>query len=347
MSERRNQIHISPTSADVARKAGASRTAVSYVLNGVHSDHVSQEMRERILEAARELGYQPHASARALRKGQSEEISMIIDAMITPFGFEILRSMQQQSLRYGYTLVMYQSQGLSREQRREVHLKIFARRPLGIITSPLHFGTEEVELARKMGVPHILFISFQPEPIEGTYTIAFPSQAAGYLAARHLLERGHRHLALIQPEDPIQELACAQRLEGMRQAIAEFEPAAISLDMLPLYLSLSDARRLAETYFTQPDHATGVYAFSDDYALPLISALSSKSMRIPQDIAIVGTDDLPTSEFTLPPLTSIRFDEIDMGKRAIEMLDLLHKGLPLSEAYTRPLVPELIQRAST
>ena len=339
--------HTSPTITDVARRAGVSRTAVSYVLNehGQRNTHVSEEARAKVLQAMQELHFRPDALARALSLGQSEEIVLIMSTALSPFAMDFIASLQQQAFLYGYTPVMYLSQGFSAEQRRELHQTIFARRPIGIICSPLDFTAEDVALAREMGVKHIIFLGFHPEPIEQTSTIVFPSQALGYLAAQHLMARGHRHLALVQPDDAVQEEAFLQRLEGMSAAIAE-DPE-VRLDILPLDRSAASALSLVEASLLDPDRPTGIYAFSDEYAVALLGALTRKEIQVPQEVALVGTDNLPIGEVVWPSLTSMRFDALDIGKRAVDLLHALHHGLPLSEDLTQALVPQLIPREST
>ena len=345
--KRKPASHTSLTITDVARRAGVSRTAVSYVLNenGQRNKHVSDEARAKVLQTVQELNFHPDALARTLSKGQSEEIVLITGRAFDPFTSEFITSLQQQALIYGYTPVMYLSQGFSAEQRRNLHQTIFTRRPIGIISNPFDFTAEDVALAREMGVNHIIFIGFRTEPVEQTYSIVFPSQTLGYLAAQHLIARGHHHLALVHPDNAIQEEAFLQRLEGMRAAIAE-EPG-MTLDILPLHLSAAAALSLVETSFVSPDRPTGVYAFSDEYAVVLLGALTRLGIHVPQEVALVGTDNLPIGEFVWPSLTSMCFDALDMGKRAVDVLHTLHQGLPLPEELTRPLVPQLIPREST
>lgn len=345
--KRKSSISNSPTVSDVARKAGVSRTAVSYVLNenGKRNKHVSEETRAKVLQAVQELDFHPDAMARALSKGYSEELVSITEVALTPFALDLITSLQQQASLYGYTLVTYFSQGFSTAERKALYSTIFARRPIGIITGPFYFTAEDVAYAREMGVKHVIFIGFCTEPIEGTYSIVFPSWALGYLAAHHLVERGHRHLALVQPDDVVQEAGFLQRLEGMRAVVAE--KPGLTLDILPLHLSASAACSLVETSLAGADRPTGIYAFSDEYAVVLLGALTRLGIKVPQDVALVGTDNLPLGEFVWPSLTSMGFDAIDMGKRAVDMLHNLHQGLPLSEELTRPLVPQLIAREST
>src|SRR5260370_30088283 len=122
------------------------------------------------------------------------------------------------------------------------------------------------------------------------------------------------------------------------------EEPGVSLESMPLLRSSSAAFSLVETSFMGADCPTAIYAFSDEYAVVLLGAFTRLGIRVPQEVAIVGTDNLPIGEFVWPSLTSMCFDALDMGKRAVDMLHSLHQGLPLPEELTRPLVPQLIQR---
>ena len=344
--KRKTPAHIFLTVDDVARKAGVSRTAVSYVLNehGQKNKHVSDTTREKVLQAAQALNYQSHTMARALRKGYSEEVVLLMDTA-SPAVTGFITSVQQQALVYGYTPVMYLSHGLSAEEKRALYESIYARHPIGIIASPFTFTAEDAARAAQMGVKHSIFIGFHTEPIEQSHSIVFPSWALGYLATQHLLERGHRRLALVQPDHMPKSEAFLQRLAGMHAAIAE--KVGVTIEVLPLHLSASAARTLVETIFVGDDRPTGIYAFNDEYAVVVLGALTRLGIRAPQDVAVVGTDNLPVGEYVWPTLTSMCFDTLDVGKRAVVMLHTLHEGLQLPEELTRPLVPQLLLREST
>lgn len=331
------------TSVDVARRAGVSRTTVSYALDGNLNGHVSDETRRKVLQAAEELGYSPHSSARALRKGHSDEICIVVDLPPTAHRTELLVSVQQYAFQHGYSPVAYFCYGLSPEQVHTLLLKIFARRPMGIFATASSMKTQHIALAQRIGVDNIVLYSV--EPLEYTRTIVLPTRPLGCLAAQHLLERGHRRLGLVQPADPLHDYGFQQRLEGMRATIAGMP--GVSLDILPFQLDLADAHALVETSFTGADRPTGIYAYNDEYALLLLGALTDRGIRVPGEVAVVGTDDIFFGAWMRPTVTTIRFDTISLAQRAVEMLMSWHTSQPLSEDLSRPLVPQLIPRGST
>ncbi len=347
MAKKQQQIppRTSLTSADVARRAGVSRTSVSYVLNenGRRNAHVSEETRTKVLQAAQELGYSIHSSARALRKGQSEEMCIIVDLPFSVHRTELFVSLQQHAFLHGYFPVMYFSHGFSSEQVQELLLKIFARRPMGIFATTRSMTAENIALAKHRGVSNIVLYSVKP--IAYAHTIVLPTMSAGYLAAQHLLERGHRRLGLVHPADPLHEYGFLQRREGMYSALAQVPGA--TLDILPLQFSLSDAHVMVDTYLSGAQRPTGIYAYNDEYALLLLGALTDRGIQVPRDVALIGTDDISFSELIRPTLTTIRFDTFSIGRRAVEMLVASHNEQPLSEELSQPLIPQLIPRAST
>lgn len=350
MGERKGRTEARVTISDVAQKAGVSRTAVSFVLNehGERNRYVSEETRAKVRQAVEELHYQPDLLARTLRTGQSLEIAGIMDTSQTPLGLEITLAFTQHALHYGYMPTAYYCQGLSEEVRQDLYQRIFARRPLALIATPEHFTAADVERARASGIEHILFHGFAPVDIPATHTVIIPTRESGYLAAQHLLERGHRHLALLQPMDPYQAYPFHERLAGMQAAIAEHpDAAAVVLDILPMGLAGRDAAALVETWLLRSERPTGIYAFNDEHALFLLGMLAQHGIRVPQDIALVGTDDLPFCEATWPSLTSIHLDGAGIGQHSADLLHALHQKLPLQEMLTPVPTPRLIQRAST
>ena len=178
MGEKKRRTDARVTISDVAQRAGVSRTAVSFVLNehGERNRYVSEETRTKVWQAVQELHYQPDLLARTLRTGQSTEIAGITDTTLTLLGLEVSTAFQQHALQYGYMPTGYFSQGLSHEQRQELYQRIFARRPLAIITTPDHFTAEDVKHAREHGIEYIFFKVSMWCPLSRPIPSSFPQR---------------------------------------------------------------------------------------------------------------------------------------------------------------------------
>lgn len=332
-----------PTSRDVAQLAGVSQATVSYVLNGVRTKSISSEVQARVFQAAEELGYTIHPSARSLRTGKSEEIGIIVDQPASIQPTEVSLALHERAFTYGLTPVIYFSYGLPAPQSDALFQRIFARRPLGLIATGQSMTEARVALARKMGIEHIILITAQA--VSYAHTLVLPVREVGYLAASHLLERGHTHIGMIRPEDPFTAYGFQQRLEGIRAALAEKNAGL--LEILPMRLSQADAHMLVEQMLSRPNHPTAIYTYNDEYALPLLDALLDRGMSVPQDIAVLGTDDIAFSKLMRPALSTIRLDTGSIGQRAIDLLVTLSKKESLPAELTQPLIPQLIPRSST
>src|SRR5260370_11553780 len=153
---------------------------------------------------------------------------------------------------------------------------------------------DELALARQMGVEAIVLLS--PRAVENIPTIIFSSTSPGSLAAGHLLDRGHRHLGIVQPVNPSLAYLFQERLEGMRTVLAGVP--GTTLEIFSLDLSLASAHALIDTWQERPERPTGIYAFNDEYALCLLAALTDRGIQVPGDMAIVVPSDSYPSQFT-------------------------------------------------
>jgi DNA-binding LacI/PurR family transcriptional regulator len=336
-----------PTSRDVARRAGVSQSVVSYVLSGARG--VSPERRARVLAAIEELGYRPSASARALRHGHSNEIvAALPDA---PLFLEILDAMRQCSAQLGYVLRAQLLRQPSEVELGELVEDLHARRPAGVVTVPRIIAPDDGAVLHTVRNIYCIYIHTETiEEAQGNVPM-LPLRVfdAAYLAARHLIDRRHHHLGLIVPilpERPSRWLKdhVAPREAGMHRAIAESHGA--KLTSIPMHRTLEDARRVV-AWLQEKERPTGIYAFNDIFAFHLLAALYEQHIRVPEQVALVGTDDTYFCQLSCPALTSIRFDDIGLGRRAVEIIDALRKGKPLSPELTAAPTPSLIHRRSS
>jgi LacI family transcriptional regulator len=338
-----------PSEIDVARLAGVSRTQVSYTLNGTGTTHVTAEKRERILAAARELGYHPHQFAQSLRRGFSLEFSIFFPAPYTPLINKIIDTIDEIGLAKGCVVTQY-AWNLHRdpERKREAFRAILARRPMGIFCSLLDLDRQDIEEAQARGIERILVLDVERHDDLATFFL--PVEEIGRVAATHLLDRGHRRIAVVRPANPVQNRPFRLRHRGMKKAMAHYKDARLAIlewptgDMMP---TLDAARAFVTRFMGSPDRPTAIYAYSDDYALPLMRALRERDVEVPRGVSVLGTDDLAYCELCSPSLSTIRFDSSALGERAVALINSLITGEPPEDRFLQAPIPYVIQREST
>lgn len=326
-----------PTSVDVARLAGVSRTTVSFVLNGTPNQQISPETREKVLAAARELDYHPQPSARALRKGQSDDIYCILDRPMTLYWSIFTRALQQRAREKGYTLAIYFNDADSKEERRAFFGRLFSQRPYGVITAAESLTPDDIELARSKGAGPC--VSPGPE-------VLAQGEEPGYLIARHFIERGHRHIGVIVPTNKYLTYTIGPRLASIRAVLEEAKLPAPQLYPIE-EITLEEARRIARQLAGASSRPTALYGFNDEYCFHLLRSFREQGLRVPEDIALVGSDDTPFCELTTPSLTSIRLDIPGISMYLIDLIEHVaaHEN---SERQFEPIQPPvLIQRESS
>lgn len=338
-----------PSAVDVAKKAGVSRTQVSYVLNNTRSEHVSAENREKILAAARELGYQPHQSAQALRRGFANEFGLFFPA---PYTFRInamLGTIHETGLADGCVPVQYSFHSYHEpERKREAFRALLARKPRGLFCSLLDVSLDDLREARERGVDRILLLDIEDHA--DFLTLTLPVEALGFLAIQHLLFRGHHEIGILRPADPVQSRAYALRRAGALRALSQVTGAHLHEFPWPaenLRPTAPFAAQFLEDSRLLRSGVTALYTYSDEYAFPLVAELNDRGVRIPQDLALIGTDDVPFGALIRPSLTTIRFDQETLGHRAVAMINSMILGQPIDEVHARPLTPQVVLRSST
>ena len=334
---------------DVARRAGVSRTQVSYVLNNTKAEHVSAENREKILAAARDLGYQPHQSAQALRRGFANEFALFFPAPYTNRINAMLGSIHETGLADGCVPVQYSFNSYHEPARKqEAFRALLARKPRGLFLSLFDVTMDDIEYARSVGVNRILLFDVEAHP--GFPTLVLPVEAIGFLAAQHLLFRGHQHIGVLKPSDPVQSRAYELRLGGMRRALVTCPDARLVELPWPTQEprpTADGAKAFIDQHRIGKSEVTCLYAFSDEYAFPLVARLLDTGVRIPDQIALLGSDDIPFASLIRPALTTIAFDRDTLGRRAAAMINALITGEPSGPEDERPLGPQLILRQTT
>jgi len=318
------------TSADVAKRAGVSRTQVSYVLNKTGIEHVSEEKRNRIMQAAHDLAYQPHQSAQALRKGYSNEFGLFFPAPYSPRINAMLGTIHEMGLVNDCMPTQYSFNSYRDASRKnEAFQAMVARHPIGIFCSLLDVSRDDIEYARERGIERILVLDVEQHA--DLDTLYMPLEPVGFLVAEHLLALGHRHLGIIRPADPIQARGFSLRCRGMKRAMKNFPEARLSVldwskeNNRP---TLEFAAEFVARTLLHGDRPDALYTYSDDYAFPVQAVLQDHGIKIPGDLSLVGTDDLPYSALLRPSLTTVRIDITSLGEQAVALINAQISGLP-------------------
>ena len=293
------------TSADVAQAAGVSRATVSYVLNGRAGQSISAATRDRVLAAARKLGYTPSTAARTLRRGRSDVVLMLLPP--EPLGQAlamVLDAASEQVERRGQRLLAHR---LPPHGGAAALVRSLAPAAL-IITTPL----DPAELAelRASGTPVATLQEQLADPLA-------PDLGIGALQVEHLAGAGHTHLGLALPAAAGYEWRARLRQAAVEDACARLGLPAPSVAHLEL-----DAAQAADAvaqWRQGPEPVTAVCAFDDEYAFALLSGLAAHGLRAPQDVAVIGAEDIPLAALAVPPLTTVRVDARQLGERFAQL----------------------------
>jgi LacI family transcriptional regulator len=304
---------VAPTIEDVARRAGVSRQTVSRVING--RNWVSAEARESVLEAVRELGYRRNALAGSLRSGRTNTIGLLISNILNPLFAGEVRGVQDVADGRDYQVILANTdEDVLKEQRlvqmlREQHVD-------GAIVIPCHSTSSRAaleELARAV-IPVVLLNRRLP----GFDCVAFDSTLEAEQAISHLVERGHRRIAIIT--GPRRSTTARDRLSAYRRVLErnglEYAPELV---ITPGW-SETDGAVAAHTLLNLPVPPTAIFTSSVLLTLGAVTAIKAAGLRIPQDMALIGCNENRWSQIVDPPLTMIQTDPYALGRTGAELL---------------------------
>ncbi len=293
-----------PTSADVARLAGVSRATVSYVLNNAEAVRISEPTRRKVREAAEELGYVPHAAARSLRAGHTRIVLLPISQVpVGPLYSAFFNELQWALRRLDYTVVQYGSLGLSGDEAARAWAEL---RPVAVISlGEIALSAHNVATLKRAGARAV--ISLGPVGVPGAHALGMDQTEVGARAAEHLIGRGHRRIGVVVPEEAGLELFSAPRLAGARSAVtaaAEAGGIDIGIEQLAMSYTEESAAGLAARWRSLGLDA--VFAYNDEYAMLLMRALQDEGLRVPEDVAVIGADDLLIGRLLRPRLSTVQ-----------------------------------------
>ncbi|MCO1655433.1 LacI family DNA-binding transcriptional regulator [Pseudonocardia humida] len=298
---------------DVARAAGVSPKTVSNVVN--EYVHVRPEMRALVQHHVEALGYRPHAVGRQLRHGRTGAIALAVPGVDMPYFADLAALLVRAARDRGLTVVVEQTDG-DVEREREVAAGSPVRFADALIFSPLTMPPSE--LAARHDTPMVL-LGEHGAAVAGADRVAIDSVAIGALATAHLAATGRRRIAMVGHKE-LPKSAMEQRVLGYTRGLDE---AGLPVDAALIRTVPGWDRRhgadATDALLAQRPDVDAVFAANDVLAIGVLRALHRHGRRVPDDVAVVGVDDVPESRFTTPALTTVAIDRAFVAEAALEL----------------------------
>jgi LacI family transcriptional regulator len=325
---------------DVARLAGVSSMTVSRVIN--NSGHIGPETRAKVNQAIVELGYMPNVLARQLRSKRTKTIALVLTDITNPFFTTIARGVEDTARAQGYA-VMFCNTDESEAEEIEYVRMLIQRRVDGILLVPATDSSGSLQLLHKHGLPVVVLDRHvRSGQVDEVRT---DSEAGAYLAIRHMIDLGHRRIAVLT--GPADVSTSMDRVAGYRRALAEesLEPDSRYI----LFGEYNDASgfEMTQRILAARPRPTALFAANNFIAFGAIQALREAGLSIPEEMSIAVFDDLPQGWVLDPFLTVVSQPAYEIGRRATELMLERLTGEAPAEPRTIVLPSELIARRST
>jgi LacI family transcriptional regulator len=330
------------TMRDVGRAAGVSQSTVSRVLTRSQAGlQIKEETRRRVLDKITELGYHPNQYARSLRGKKSHMLGMMIADITNPFYHPLVRAVQDVAVQHRYD-VMIANTDHTRE-KEQLFIESIVRRPVdGVIVVPFYLSADDLDnLIVRTGV-NVASVGKHLEHPRIDMCYSDDARASHDLVAWLIRERGHARIAMVCADRRFP--VTVGRVEAFRQAMREAD-----LPVPPEYIvsgdwSFDTGQRAMRTLMALPTPPTAVFAASDTIAIGALEAAESMNLRVPDDVAIVGFDDIPEAQWVRPRLTTVAQDPSEMGRRlAVALFERIESN-PLHERQVFEIPCRFIER---
>ncbi|OXX70715.1 substrate-binding domain-containing protein [Vibrio sp. V03_P4A6T147] len=321
------------TMKDIARLAGVSTSTVSHVIN--KSRYVSNEIAERVNKAAQDLNYAPSALARSLKMNRTRTIGMLVTTSTNPFFGEVVKGVERSCYHKGYNLILCNTEGDSQRMQASINT-LLQKRVDGLLLMCSTLEGERIDVFERYPDIPVVVMDWGP--------MLFPSDKiqdnslrGGYIAANYLIECGHKEIGCIT--GPLIRHQAQMRYEGYKRAVLE-----AGLDIYPNWIVESDFEceggyEAFNKMLAKGPLPSAIFVSNDMMAMGVINAANEKGIRIPEDLSLMGYDDIHIARFMSPALTTIHQPKYRLGKAAVDTL--------LARLENEALEPQIVQLEPT
>ncbi|WP_249963507.1 HTH-type transcriptional repressor PurR [Histophilus somni] len=327
------------TIKDVAKMAGVSTTTVSHVINKTR--FVAKETEQQVLQAIKNLNYSPSAVARSLKVNTTKSIGMIVTTCETPYFAEIIHSVEELCYRQGYSLFLCNTQ--NNPEKIKNHLDMLAKKRVdGLLVMCAEYTQNSLDLLAAFKDLPMVVMDWGPFN-ENTDLIQDNSFSGGYIATKYLIDNGHKDIAIISGE--LTKTTAITRYQGFEKAMQEANLTINPDWIMEGFFEPEDGYECMNKILVQDKLPTAVFCCNDVMALGAVSAIGEKGLKVPDDISVIGYDNIHASRFFSPPLTTIHQSKSRLGVQAINLLfkRISEKG---KEHEIIEIYPELVIRKS-
>lgn len=342
MKTKTNQVTIS----QVAKEAGVSSQTVSRVIN--NRQEITPETRQRVQEVIDRLGYQPNVIARSLIQRRSHTLGIVASGLDYYGPSRSLIGVEQGANQHGFSILLNLLHQPENGNVEQIVNGLMSRQVEGIIWAAPEIGNNRdwfQEIVPQLTIP-IIFLSTQSKGI--LHVVEVNNRNGGYLAARHLLDRGYRKIGLIA--GPLAWWAASERRYGWQDALTEAGISYRDSQIVEGNWSAESGERAFDELLEKFPDVEAIFACNDQMSLGMMRAARRLGKRIPEDLAVVGFDDIPESAFYCPPLTTVRQDLYELGHMAVQKFLQIRESEQNGGSFTPSttwLQPQLVVREST
>lgn len=327
------------TMKDVARLAGVSTSTVSHVIN--QNRYVSESVTSRVKSAIEQLNYAPSALARSLKMNRTNTIGMLLTASNNPFYAEVVRGVERSCYELGYSLILCNTEGDFKRMDHSLETLLQKRVDGLLIMCTEAQGPSKAVFSRYPSVPTVM-MDWSPFESAGDI-IQDNSFLGGEIATRHLIDAGFTQIACIAgPQDKSPAQARYQGfLHAMKTASLKIHEEYIIFSDFEFSGGFDSMNKL----LALPNPPDAIFAGNDAMAVGAYQAIYQKGMKVPDDISIIGYDDIALSSYMIPPLTTVHQLKDELGQQAVNQL-IYRMDNPDAEPSILVLTPKLVERQS-
>ncbi len=300
------------TIRDLAEAAGVSVTTVSQILNG-KGERFSSDTKDRVLKLQKKMGYVPDYNARNLIMGSTQTIGVLVPNLANPFFSMFIKGIQQAAQLHHFVPIIFDANQNQKLQSMYIE-ELIKRAANGLIIASATLDANDIDrILTRNGIPYLLFDQNDAQIGDRVWVDDYKG---GQMAANYLLSRGHRRIALLVGENITHNIQ--QRIAGFRAGMAKYR-LTLSDDMV-IQSSMTKLGGYQATADGLAKNATAVFSINDEMAIGLYRGVQERGLKIPDDLSIMGYDDIDLANFITPKLTSIHQPAFEMGQVATDLL---------------------------